>query len=79
MEIIEENSFQVRKEKIEKLDLKTTVFMAAVIFLLIGNLTMIYNVYGKEAIISVVILSIIILLIAIPIFLLSRSYGNKNY
>lgn len=79
MEIIDKNAFQLQKEKFEKFDTKTTAFMTAVIFFLIGNLTMIYNVYGKEAIVSVVLLSIIILLIAIPIFLLSRSYGNKNY
>lgn len=60
MENIHKRPVQAGKKEIKKNDLKTSEFMAAVIFLLLGNLTIIYTVHWAGAIVSVALLAIVL-------------------
>lgn len=79
MDNVIENILREGKEEIKKFDLKTTIFMAAVLSLVIGNLMLIYSLYGPEAIVSVALLTVLMLFLAVTIFVLSKSYVNKKH
>jgi len=79
MDNVIENTLREGQEEIKKFDLKTTIFMAAVLSLVIGNLTLIYSLYGPEAIVSVALLTVIMLFLAVTIFVFSKSYVNKKH